>query len=98
MNRRGRVDGGEGGGEGGRRAIVMTYASAYRSSNGQPLNGYTEHTSKRAAIAAAKANRAALLLRSGGKAYAWRLNEWQDEEATSIYEWYEHAEGGFRTV
>ena len=70
----------------------MKYTSAYISSNGQPANGVQHHTSKRAAIAAARANRACLTLRSGGRAWA------EDEGGSILWAWIEHAEGGYRVA
>jgi hypothetical protein len=78
----------------------MKYVSYYVASTGQPVSGLQGHTSKRAAISRARALRSSLVLRSGGEAVAERRNS--TGEPTSdpplLYEWYEHAEGGYRTA
>ena len=74
----------------------MKYASYYISSNGQPQNGYEEHTSKRDAIAAARAKKANLIERSGGRSVA--VGETEDGPGTILYEWYEHHGGGYCTT
>ena len=79
----------------------MKYASYYISSNGQPQNGYEEHTSKRAAIAAAQAKKANLIERGGGRAVAENcgsLSRGRLHQSETIYEWYEHHGGGYCTV
>ena len=52
---------------------AITYFSGYKESNGQPENGYQEHTNKRAAIARARELRTWLPDRSGGRAYAYAI-------------------------
>lgn len=81
---------------------MTTYASYYYSSNGQPRNGYNEHTSKREAIASARVMaRQNLILNSGGRAVAVRLDLSPDGEEfheEPIYMWIEHIEGGYRAI
>jgi len=74
-----------------------TYAAFYISSAGQPRNGLATFASKRAAIRAARAYRAALSLRGGGYAIAER-NGAPSDPPEQIYCWREFIEGGFRAV
>ena len=76
----------------------MQYASFYVSSNGQPVNGYATHTSKRAAIARARQLKANLILNSGGHATAIALDGGETREDTTVYDWYEHINGGYCTA
>ncbi len=74
-----------------------TYAAFYISSAGQPRNGLATFASKRAAIRAARAYRAALSLRGGGYAIAERVGAPSDPPE-QVYCWHEFIEGGFRAV
>ena len=65
------------------------YYSAYIQANGQPRNGYAEHTSKRAARARARELRDSLPLGSGGRAYAGEI------DGELLCSWWEHIEGGY---
>jgi hypothetical protein len=77
---------------------MTTYLVGYISSNGQPVNGYTTHTNKRKAIAQAMRFRAdALIANSGGKAFV-EIDHGPELEHERVWEWYEHAEGGYRTI
>ena len=72
--------------------MARHYVSYYIQSSGQPVSGEEQHTSKKAAIARARMLRDALYLRSGGKAEA------QAEDGEILYQWLEHAEGGYRSI
>ena len=73
---------------------MATYAAYYITSNGQPANGYTTYTSKRAAIAQARRYRDNLISRSGGHAIAINVDDYA-RDGSHLYDWYEHAEGGY---
>ena len=79
---------------------TTTYCSGYKESNGQPENGYREHTNKREAIARARELRTWLPDRSGGRAYAYAIRpagvDGECEEL--LWEFYEHPEGGYITM
>ena len=79
------------------------YFSAWTQSDGAPENGRQEHTSKTAAIAAAKRGREALYANSGGESYAYPIDRdvYGDVEPTRsnpLYLWIEDVEGGYRAV
>lgn len=76
----------------------MSYASYYIASNGQPINGYATHTSKREAIARARSLKANLPQHSGGRAVAVVVNDDPTREPECLYSWYEHFNGGYRTI
>lgn len=74
----------------------MKYRTSYRSSNGQPSNGVTEHTTLADAAAAWASDIGSLVYGSGGDASLELITE--DSSVSEKIAWVEHCEGGHISV